>query len=1259
MNDSEIAKRIAELPLEKRTLLYQQLKKQQKRDERPTVPPLVHHSRAAGIFPLSFAQQRLWFLNQFEPESPEYNIPQAFRITGELDSEVMKRALGEIVARHETLRTSFRAVEGEPAQLIADAIRLPVPYLDLSYRSLDDAWAEARTIMGEDAVLPFDLTTSPLFRARLFKLAADLHLLYYNVHHICYDGWSMGVFASELATIYDAFAAGRPSPLPELPVQYLDFALWQRGWLQGPVLEEQVSYWKKQLASAPPLELPTDRPRSPVRTHNGSARPLFLDKPLTEAVNGLARRESSTLFIVLTAAWKALLHHHTTQEDIAVGTLLASRSRPEVEPLIGFFANTLVLRTDLSGDPTFRELLKREREVSLDAQDHQDLPFEKLVVELNPARDLARTPFFQTMLILLNAPGEPLALPRVTLTPVPVDSRTSKLEMTLYLTEGPGGVDGFVEYNSDLFDAASVDRLLGHYARLLEVVAADPDLHLSDLPLLSEAERRQVLRDWNATGADHPRSTLHGLIEAQVAATPSAPAVELDGERLTYRELDARANRLAHHLRGLGVGPERLVGIAMERSIEMVVAVLAVMKAGGAYVPLDPEYPKERLAYMLADSRLPVLLTQERLIERLPEIDTGNGGNGDSAKVRIVAVDRDASAIAAAPDSTPDSGATPDNLAYILYTSGSTGKPKGVQVAHASVVNFLHSMRRRPGLDRSDTLLAVTTLSFDIAGLELYLPLAVGARLLLVSRDVASAGEKLAELLGSAGVTAMQATPATWRLLLGAGWQGDHKLKILCGGEALPRDLADSLLDAVGSLWNVYGPTEATIWSTLDQVTAKEGPITIGKPLDNTQIYLLTRQGKPAPVGVPGELHIGGAGLARGYRGRPDLTAEKFVPDPYATEPGARLYRTGDLARHLTDGRIDFLGRIDHQVKVRGFRIELGDIEAALAAHPKVAQAVVVAREDTPGTKRLAAYLVPPAGTAAADRAPVSELRAFLKDKLPEYMIPALFTTLDALPLTPNGKVDRRALPAPDKMAAAREYVAPRDEKEQAFVDIWMQVLSLERVGINDDFFEIGGDSLLVIRVVTKANKAGLGITTKQVFQNRTVAELAAVAGTSQILAEQGPVTGRLGWTPAQLHFLDLGHVHPSYHSIGTLLQSRQEIDHQAPARIAKALEQVLLRHDNLRVRMLEEQGKPYLTIDPPGETADLLRLDFSRVPEERQIDVFSRAVRQIVISFDLVHGSMVRGLICEMEPGKPKHLFLAIHFMAADVGSWQILLDD
>src|SRR5882724_661038 len=866
MNDSEIAKRIAELPLEKRTLLYQQLKKQQKRDERPTVPPLVHHSRAAGIFPLSFAQQRLWFLNQFEPESPEYNIPQAFRITGELDSEVMKRALGEIVARHETLRTSFRAVEGEPAQLIADAIRLPVPYLDLSYRSLDDAWAEARTIMGEDAVLPFDLTTSPLFRARLFKLAADLHLLYYNVHHICYDGWSMGVFASELATIYDAFAAGRPSPLPELPVQYLDFALWQRGWLQGPVLEEQVSYWKKQLASAPPLELPTDRPRSPVRTHNGSARPLFLDKPLTEAVNGLARRESSTLFIVLTAAWKALLHHHTTQEDIAVGTLLASRSRPEVEPLIGFFANTLVLRTDLSGDPTFRELLKREREVSLDAQDHQDLPFEKLVVELNPARDLARTPFFQTMLILLNAPGEPLALPRVTLTPVPVDSRTSKLEMTLYLTEGPGGVDGFVEYNSDLFDAASVDRLLGHYARLLEVVAADPDLHLSDLPLLSEAERRQVLRDWNATGADHPRSTLHGLIEAQVAATPSAPAVELDGERLTYRELDARANRLAHHLRGLGVGPERLVGIAMERSIEMVVAVLAVMKAGGAYVPLDPEYPKERLAYMLADSRLPVLLTQERLIERLPEIDTGNGGNGDSAKVRIVAVDRDASAIAAAPDSTPDSGATPDNLAYILYTSGSTGKPKGVQVAHASVVNFLHSMRRRPGLDRSDTLLAVTTLSFDIAGLELYLPLAVGARLLLVSRDVASAGEKLAELLGSAGVTAMQATPATWRLLLGAGWQGDHKLKVLCGGEALPRDLADSLLDAVGSLWNVYGPTEATIWSTLDQVTAKEGPITIGKPLDNTQIYLLTRQGKPAPVGVPGELHIGGAGLARGYR---------------------------------------------------------------------------------------------------------------------------------------------------------------------------------------------------------------------------------------------------------------------------------------------------------------------------------------------------------------------------------------------------------
>ena len=1248
MDESNIAKRIAELPLEKRALLFQQLQKQ--KEQEPPVeeaPRLTRQSRTAGMFPLSFAQQRLWFLNHYEPESPEYNIPQAFRIAGELDPDVLRRALAEIFARHESLRTTFRSIEGEPAQVIAESVALDVPLVDLSDRPPAEAWKEARAIAGEDARKPFDLTAGPLLRAKLFRLGAQEHMLYYNVHHITYDGWSMGVFAGELTALYDAFAAGQPSPLPELPVQYLDYALWQREWLQGEVLDKQVAYWKKQLAGVPPLELPTDRQRPAIRTHNGSAVPLSLGKQLSDDLKALAQKEGSTLFIALMAAFKAVLHHHTTQEDIAVGTLLANRRPSEVEGLIGFFANTLVMRTDLAGDPTFRELLRRERDTALDAYSHQDLPFEKLVVELNPVRDLARTALFQVMLILLNAPGEALKLSGLSLAPVAVDSQTSKLEMTLYMTEGPGGLDGFIEFNSDLFDAASVARLLEHFRHVLASVAADPDLRLSDLPLLSDAERDQILVAWNATRAEHPRTTLHALIEAQVRATPGKVAVELDSERLTYAELDARANRLAHHLRGLGVGPEVLVGVSMERSIEMLVAVLAVLKAGGAYVPLDPEYPKERLAYMLEDSRVPVLLTQEPLLEKLPE-----------SPARVVAVDRDAAAIAAESTAPLEGAAAPENLAYVIYTSGSTGRPKGVQIAHASVVNFLLSMQQKPGLTADDTLLAVTTLSFDIAGLELYLPLITGARLLLVTREVASAGEQLAEVINKSGVTVMQATPATWRLLLGAGWQGSRSLKILCGGEALPRDLANQILDVAGSLWNVYGPTEATIWSTLEPVVEREGQIAIGRPLDNTQIFVLTRRLNPVPAGVPGELLIGGAGLSRGYRGRPDLTAEKFIPHPFAEEPGARLYRTGDLARHLQDGRVEFLGRIDHQVKVRGFRIELGDIETALDQHPGITQAVVVAREDTPGNKRLAAYLVAAPGFEEDKKPSVSDLRAFLKDKLPEYMIPALYTFLPEFPLTPNGKVDRRSLPEPDKAAAAKEYVAPRDAKETALAEIWAQVLGLERVGINDDFFDIGGDSLMVIRVVTKANKAGLGITTKQLFQNRTVAELAAVAGTSQIVAEQGPVSGPLPFTPAQLHFLELGHVNPSFHSIGTLLYPRTPLPPAGPLYIEKALAHVLERHDSLRVRMLEEAGSLHLVIDPPGTKVDFLRVDLRAVPEERRQDIFSRAVRSLVTTFDMARGPLLHGILVDTDE-EQQALFLTIHFMAADVGSWQILLDD
>jgi amino acid adenylation domain-containing protein/non-ribosomal peptide synthase protein (TIGR01720 family) len=1242
MAETEIARRLAELPAEQRTRLFEELRRRRPQ-ERPAQPPLVHQSRADYSHQLSFAQQRLWFLNLYEPESPEYDIPQAFLIAGALDPQVLARALDGVVARHETLRTTFVSQEGEPFQVIAPSLAVELPFSDLGDRPAEEAWRQAMAQARADAARPFDLATGPLLRGMLFRLGEESYLLYVNVHHICYDGWSQGIFAHELAELYAAVAEGRQPALPELPIQYVDFALWQREWLAGDVLERQLAFWRRQLAGVAPLELPTDRPRPPIRTFAGGTLPCPFPAEVSARLHELVADEAATPFIVLAAALKALLCHYTAQQEVTLGTLIANRQRPEIEGLIGFFANTLVLRTELAGDPTFAELVRREREVAFEAYAHQDLPFEKLVDELNPPRDLARTPLFQAMLILLNAPGEPLALPGATLRPVPIDSRTSKFEMTLYVTEGEGGLDGYLEYNSDLFDAATLERFLDRFRALLGAFTADPGLRLSQAPLLSEAERRQLLVDRNETAAEVPALTLDRWIIEQAERTPGEIAVEAGGETLTYAQLAARGYRLARHLARLGVGPEVRVAIALERSADLVVALLGVLAAGGAYVPLDPEYPAERLALMLADSRPEVLLTQESLLPSLP-----------ATAARVLSLDRDRAFLEAESAAPYDGGADPANLAYVIFTSGSTGRPKGVQIPHSALVNFLASMLRQPGLAAGDRLLAVTTLSFDIAGLEIYLPLVAGGRLLLLSREETRAGERLLERLADSGATVMQATPATWRLLLGAGWAGDRRLKALCGGEALPRELADQLIDAVGELWNVYGPTEATIWATLAPLAEKGGMVPLGEPLANTRLYLLSRLLRPVPLGVPGELHLAGAGLSRGYLGRPAASAERFIPDPFATAPGGRLYQTGDLARRRLDGGLEFLGRIDNQVKVRGFRIELGEIEAALAAHPGVAQAVVLAREDTPGNRRLVGYLVTAPGAAAPETA---ELRSHLGERLPEYMVPALFVTLDELPLTPNGKVDRRALPAPDPAAAQREYVAPRNAREEKMAEIWGQILNLERVGIHDDFFELGGDSLLVVRVVTKAAKAGITVTTKQAFQHRTIADLVAAAGTTEIIAEQGPVTGHHPYTPAQLHFQELDHPNPGFHSTGTLLEVRQgAID---VAAVGKAMAVMERHHDTLRMRMIDDADGQRLWLDPPGGEPALLHLDLSALPDELHVKTMSQAVRTLVTSFRLTERPLFKGLVVSFEEGRPQYLFLTTHFYPVDLGSWVPLLDD
>ena len=1044
-----------------------------------TVRSLQRVSRD-GDLPLSFAQQRLLFLDQFEPNSALYNMSTALQVSGPLNVEALQESFNTIVSRHEVLRTTFTIVDGVPVQVIAHNRLAELNMIDLSHVSAAEREGEVLRLVKAEGSRPFNLSSDLMLRATLLNLEPTEHILLIVLHHIASDGWSIGVLSRELTALYETFSTGKSSSLPELPIQYADYAVGQRQWLQGKVLEAQLFYWKKQLQGVPVLQLPTDRPRPAIQTFRGARRSLMLPKTLSDELKVLSRKQGVTLFMTLLAAFQTLLHRYSGQEDIVVGSPIAGRTRSAVEGLIGFFVNTLVLRTTLSGNPSFRELMARVREVALDAYDHQDLPFEALVEKLNPDRDLSHSPLFQVMFALQNVPTSTLELLGLTVSFVKVDSRTAKLDLSLFMVEAADSLTASLEYNIDLFEEATISRMLVHFQTLLEGIAADPDRRLSGLPILTDAEKQQLLVQWNDAKSNYPKDKcIHELFEAQVDRSPNAVAVVFEDKQLTYRELNRRANQLAHHLRNLGVGPEALVGLCVERSLEMVVALLGILKSGGAYVPLDPTYPSERLAFMLADAQVSVLLTQQQLVEKL-----------SAHRAPLVCLEAEWTGLAGESQDNPVSSVAAANLAYVIYTSGSTGKPKGVQITHRALVNFLHSMRQRPGLTSQDTLLAVTTISFDIAGLELYLPLTVGARVVMVRREVAADGRELSEKLSSSGATVMQATPATWRLVLEAGWQGSRQVKILCGGEALPRELANQLLDRGASLWNLYGPTETTVWSAVYAVESSGGTVFVGRPIANTQIYILDRYRQPVPVGVPGELYIGGDGVARGYVSRPELTEEKFIPNPFSDEQGVRLYKTGDLARYLPDGNIEFLGRVDHQVKIRGFRIELGEIEAVLSQHATVREAVVVAREDVPGEKRLVVYVVP-----SQEPAPTtSELRGFLQQKLPDYMVPSIFVMLEVLPLTPSGKVDRRALPVPaqSRLKLESSFVAPRTQVEELVAGIWAQVLKLEQVGIEDNFFELGGHSLLAMQVVSRIRGAfEVELPLRDLFERPTVAGLA------------------------------------------------------------------------------------------------------------------------------------------------------------------------
>ncbi|HEX6747845.1 MAG TPA: non-ribosomal peptide synthase/polyketide synthase [Longimicrobium sp.] len=1052
----------------------------ERRRELPVLPPVVPVERT-GALPLSFAQERIWFLDRLEPGSATYNIPGAWRLTGALDERALERAVGEIVRRHETLRTTFGEVDDSPVQVVAPFDGFVLPVDDLSGLSAADREAALRRRAGEEVARPFDLSAGPLFRAALLRLGEEDHVLLLSMHHVVSDGWSVGVLFRELSALYAAYREGRESPLSELPVQYADFAVWQRKQLAGEMLDRQLAYWKERLAGAPELlELPTDHPRPAVQTYRGATVPVELSPELLERLQALGRSEGATLYMTLLGAFQVLLGKYAGSEDVVVGSPIAGRTRGEIEELIGFFINTLVLRTDLSGDPGFREVLRRVREATLGAYANQELPFEKLVAELQPERSLSHSPLFQVMFTLQDAGGGGSALPGLKVGGIGAELASAKFDLSLTLMATPQGLRGGLNYSTDLFERGTIERMLGHLERVLEQVAADADVRLSRLELLGESERALVLEEWNRTGAEYPADRcIHELFEMQAARTPGAVALRFEEESLTYAELNARANRLAHHLAGLGAGPEARVGICVDRSAEMVVAMLAVLKSGAAYLPLDPSYPAGRLAYMLKDSGAPLLVTQESLRGLLP-----------TDGVRIVSVDEDAAAIAANSADAPRTPVDAANAAYVIYTSGSTGEPKGVQVTHGNAVSFFAGMDERVGGPAAGTWLAVTRISFDIHVLELLWTLARGFRVVVQPEpDRARDGESIAEQIRRHSVTHLQCTPSLAAMMIAESGIGalSGLERILLGGEALSPDLAEQITAVLpNGLVNMYGPTETTVWSATHAVEVAETPIPIGRPIANTRVYVLDAALRPQPAGVPGELFIGGHGVTRGYLGRPGLTAERFVPDAFSAEPGARLYRTGDRARWTAEGVLEYLGRLDAQVKVRGFRIEPGEIEAVLRRHPAVVECAVVARAAGAGDTRLVAYVV---GAAEADA-----LRAHAGRSLPDYMVPSAFVPLDALPLTPNGKLDRKALPAPEGDAyASREYVAPRTEAERKVAAAWAEVLGVESVGAHDRFFDLGGHSLLLVRVQARLREAfGQPVPITHLFRYLTVSALAA-----------------------------------------------------------------------------------------------------------------------------------------------------------------------
>ena len=1063
--NSEI-KQINGLSLEeKKRLLADLLERQQRQPQR---------------VPLSFAQERLWFLAQLEPDNPSYNVPVALRLKGDLNVVALEDSINAIVTRHETLRTKFAAVDGEPFQVVSTD-PVTVDFIDLTLLPGVDVHVESQRLMSAAAQRPFDLGLEHPLRASLIKLAPDEHLLLLTMHHIVSDAWSVNILVHELSIFYEAFTTQSEPRLPELPIQYRDFAAWQRNWLQNGFLRQQVDYWVSQLGAAPHLRLPIDHIRPAVRSHRGAHLSFKLGSELTQKLIELSKAEGATLFMTLLATFKVLLYRYTGERDIVVGAPIAGRNRVETENLIGLFVNSLALRTDLSGNPTFREVLGRVRQVAFEAYAHQDVPFEKLVEELNPVRDVSQTPIFQVMFGLQNAPRTAPQLNNLAVTRVAVDNHTAKFDLTLLMTETADGLSGWLEYSADLFDAWTIERLQQHFENLLTAITLNPDGRIANLAFMTEQERQQILVAWNATKTAFPRARcIHELFEEQARSCPNAVAVVFDDREITYEELNRKANQFARYLRGQGVGPDVIVSLATERSIEMIIGLLAILKAGGAYMPLDPSYPHERLLFMIEQANSKLILAQKHLLASLP-----------ASSAALIPLDYGAREIKSHDDQNLSPVNDPENLAYVMYTSGSTGQPKGVSVTHRNVVRLVKNTNYAK-FDAGAVFLQFAPVTFDAATFEIWGPLLNGAKLVVTAAGMESL-ENLGQTIQHYGVTTLWLTAGLFHQMVENelnNLQGVREL--IAGGDVLSpphvRKVTKTLRNC--RLINGYGPTENTTFTCCQTLTSFDAgrSVPIGRPISNSQVYVLSDEMEPVPVGVPGELFIGGDGLARGYLHDPSSTAEKFLPNPFATNAGERLYRTGDLVKYRRDGSLEFLGRLDRQVKVRGYRVELGEIEFALAQHGDVRECVVTTEESPSGETRLIGFVAPNAGTAPR----AEQLKTFLSEKLPEYLVPSFIVILDSLPLSSNGKVDRQALPKIENVDLGNVFVAPRTPEEAGIANIWKSLLGLEKVGIRDNFFVLGGHSMLAVRLISEIKKAyDQKIPLSFLYQGATVEALA------------------------------------------------------------------------------------------------------------------------------------------------------------------------